>query len=191
MKPFPKFSYLLALSLGIISYSCASRPDEEVRLAQEAMAEAKEQHAAEFATSDWDSAMEAWNQADAMLKQENYSQTRTILLRAKSRFEKARDIAKSKRDLLLSETQGLQKTIDIRYGALKGDTEKSSAKLAASRKQSLEDSFADIDKGIEKLKAEIEQGEYTAAKTTAQTTMRQVYETEVELQGYLGLRKKS
>jgi len=92
---------------------------------------------------------------------------------------------------VLKEVQGLQKAIDLRYKALKTDMERNGAKLSPARKKSLDDSFKDIDKGIEKVQADTEAGEYSQARTTAQTTIRQVFEAEKQLQGYLGTGKKT
>ena len=191
MRQIPGLALLTALLLVTSGSGCSSRPEEQIKLAEKAMEEAKEQRAEEFAQSDWESAQQVWEQAQSQLKNQRYGEAGTLLLRAKSRFEKARDIAKAKRDEVLREVQGLQKAIDLRYKTLKTDVENSGARLSPRRKKSLEDSFKDIDKGIEKVKADIEAGEYPEARTTAQITIRQVYEAEKELQGYLGAGKKT
>ena len=85
----------------------------------------------------------------------------------------------------MKEIEGQQKAIELRYKSLKADLDANAAKLSAPRKKSLADSCTDIDKGIEKAHAEVEQGAYTEAKNTAQTTIRKVFEAEKELQGYL------
>lgn len=184
-----RISFLFILYLAVSSVGCSSRPDAELKLALEAMEQAKGQHAAEFAAAEWKSGEEAWEQAHALLAKESYSQARMQLLRAKSRFEKARDIAKAKRDVVLKDVQGIQKEIDRRYQALKDGVGSSGARLSAARKKSLEDAFREIDRGLEKMKAEIQQGEYNDARNSAQTTARWLYEAERVLPGSLGGKK--
>jgi len=185
MEHFRKMSCFFGFFLTLLVCACASRPDEQLNLAQKAMEQAKAERASELAEADWEAAKQAWNQAQGLLEKQSYGEASTLLLRSKARFEKARNIAKAKRDELLKLIQGQQKAIELRYKNLKADMDANAAKLSTPRKKSLEDSCKDIDKGIEKAQAEVEQGEYTGAKTTAQTTIRKVYEAEKELQGYL------
>ncbi len=172
--------FSLSLSLTLALAGCSSKPTEQLELAQKAMDQAKEQHAEEFAPADWKNAQQAWEDAQSLIAKQKYADAGSLLLRAKSRFEKARDIAKSKRDDLRREIDGMQKTIDTRYGSLK--TGLSAAKLPPSVKKSLDESCGNIDRAIQKLHTELEQGEYSQAKYTAQTTMRQVYEAEKEVE---------
>jgi Domain of unknown function (DUF4398) len=174
------FGFYLTLAV----YGCSSRPDEQLALAQKAMDQAKEQRAAELAPSEWRNAEDAWQKAQALISSQSYGEAQTLLIRAKSRFERARDIAKSKRDDLRKEVQGMENTIDLRYKSLKDNIIR--AKLTPPRKQSLTDSCADIDKNIDKIKAEMEQGEYPRARETAQATLRQVFEAEKALLSYVG-----
>lgn len=185
------YSWLLSLPLAFLLIGCSSRPDSDIALAEKAKAQAKEQRASEFAPGDWKSAEEAMSEAEAAIARERYGESRTMLLRAKSRYEKARDIAKGKRDVILIEVQNLQKTIDIRYKTLKDNITNSAGKLSAAKKKTLDEYCQDIDKGIEKLKVEIDQGEYPQAQETANLTMRQVYEGEKELLGQSASKKKS
>lgn len=179
-----KYSYLVLISLSLLLFvtfsGCSSKPVEQIELAQKAMDEAKEQHAEEFAQADWKNAQQAWEDAQTLIAKQKYADAGTLLLRAKSRFEKARDIARSKREDLRREIDGMQKTIETRYGSLK--TAMAAAKLPPTIKKSLDESCGSIDKAIEKLRTELGQGEYSQAKYTAQTTMRQVYEAEKEIE---------
>ena len=163
---------LLALTLS----GCAGRPDEQLQLAQKAMDEAKEQRAADFAPGDWKSADEAWQEAQGFMGKEQWSQAATALTRSRSRFERARDIAKGKRDDVSREVQNLEKTVGIQYNSLKESVQKK--RVSAKVKKSLDDSIQEIEKAIGKLRSEIEGGEYLQARTTAQTTVRQIFEAE-------------
>src|SRR5437867_2584104 len=182
-------STLLGFSLFFLG-ACSSKPDEQMSLAQKAMEQAKEQHAAEFASSEWKSAEQAWDQAKQLYAKERYGEAGSALLTAKSRFEKARTVAKSKRDAVLRDVENMRKTIDLRYQSLKSNLSAAAPRLPSDRKKSLEEAGKEIDKSIDKLKGDLEQGDYTAARTTAQVTMRQVYDAEKELEQAASGKKK-
>ncbi len=171
---------LLPLVLVLFCIACGA-PTEQIQNAQKAMDQAKEQRAEEFAPSEWATAKQAWDQAQSALARKDYGGANTLLLKAKSRFEKARDIAQGRREELLKEVTNLQKTIDIRYTGVK--TAMQTAKLPAKKKQEILDSFKDIDQSIEKLKSQIGAGDLAPAKYTAQTTIRAVYDAEKAVRG--------
>jgi hypothetical protein len=176
----PILLILLVLILSICSVGCASKPTEQLQLAQKAMEQAKEQHAEEFAAADWKTAQQAWEDAQSLIAKQSYGEAASLLLRAKSRFEKARDIAKAKRDDLRREVENNRKTINVRYEGLKSSM--AAAKFPPAARKSLGESCGEIDKAIQKLQKEFDQGEYSQARYTAQTTLRQVYEAEKELE---------
>jgi hypothetical protein len=92
----------------------------------------------------------------------------------------ARDIARAKREDLRRDIEGKRKTIDTRYGSLRSVI--ANEKLSPSARKSLNESCQTMEKGIDKLKAEIDQGDYTIAINTAMATMRKVYETQNEIE---------
>jgi len=171
----------LGLLLALFMFGCAARPEEQIKLAQKAMEQAQEQQAAEFAPNEWGTAMQSWKDADNLLNNQKYGEATSMLLRAKTRFEKARDVAKGKRDVVIKETQNIQKTIEIRYKGVKDSMAK--AKLSPKAKASVEDSCKEIDQAIEKANAQFSQKEYNQANYTAKTVLRQVYEVEKEIEG--------
>ena len=179
MKRILQISIAMGLLVLLTNYGCATRPTEQIDRAEMAMNQAKEQRAEEFSPTEWRNGMTAWESAQEALDEKRYSEASTYLLKATGQFGKARDLAKGKRDELLREIQGLQKTIDIRYQSLKAAA--AAARLAPKAKKELEASFSDIEQAIVKLKSQIEQGDYTPAKYTAQTTLRKVYEAEQTL----------
>ncbi len=170
----------IGIVLLLCCYACG-KPQEQIDAAQKAIDQAKEQHAEEFAAKEWNDAQQAWSQAQAAVDAGNYSQASSLLLKAKSRAEHARDLAKGRRDELMKEVTGLQKTIDIRYGAVK--TKLETAKLSPKQKKEAEDSCKDIDQALEKLKKQVESGDLTPAKYTAQTTLRAVFDTQQAIDG--------
>jgi hypothetical protein len=176
MKQLLRISTVMGLLVVLVCYGCAGMPTEQLDRAQKALDQAKEQHAEEFSPNEWRSGMETWKNAQAALDNKRYSEANTYLLKAAGQLQKARDLAKGKRDELLKEIRGLQKTIDIRYQGVKASM--GTAKLSPAVKKELEDSIKDIDQGIAKIKTQADSGDYTQAKYTAQTTFRKVYEAE-------------
>ncbi len=168
------------LAIALIFPGCSSPPTEQVQAAQKAMQQAKEQHADEFAAADWKNAQQAWNDAQSLISKQKYADAGTLLMRAKSRFDKARDIARAKREELRRDIEGKRKTIDARYDSLKSTL--AAGKISPAAKKKINESCQDIDKNIDKLKLLFEQEDYTQALNTAMVTMRQVYEAEKEVE---------
>ena len=180
MKHTPLTLVPLTFALSISFLACSSPPTEQLEAARKAMQQAKEQHADEFASSDWKNAQQAWDEAQSLIAKQKYTDAGELLIRAKSRFDKARDIARAKREELRKDIEGKRKTIDIRYEGLKSAL--AAEKFPPAAKKKLNESCQEIDKGIAKLKLEFDQGDYTLAMNTAMFTMRQVYEVEKEVE---------
>jgi septation ring formation regulator EzrA len=96
------------------------------------------------------------------------------LLRAKSRFEKARDIARAKRDAMLKEVEGLQNTVDSRYQDLKAKL--ASARLSGALKKKLDVSLQEIEKTIQEAKSLVDGGDYIQARKSTESAMRLLFE---------------
>jgi len=178
------YSLRSSLALGVLLTltlaSCASYPDEQLKLAQAAMDEAQKVKAESFAAGDWESAKKAWDEGQALLAGSKYAQAGTMFLRAKSRFEKARDIATSLRERFLEDVRAAQHTLNIRYTDLKSNM--AITRMPASVRKAMEEACLQIDQQAEKLSREMEEGEYVKAKATAQEALRQVYDAELKLQ---------
>ena len=180
-----KLPYLVVVFMAILGFGCSSRPEQELQAAQKAMQEADMQHASEFAATEYQSAKQVWDEAQAALSGSRFGEARPLFLKAKSRFAKAEDLAKAKRDRILAEAQSLQSTIDVRYESLKGLIQGSKKNSAAKAGNSLDDLCLEIEQGVEKIKAEIKTGEYTLAKASAASTMAKVDETERQFNRYM------
>jgi hypothetical protein len=171
----------IGVLLALFAAGCTGKPEEQIKLAEKAMQQAKEQRAAEFAPDEWRQGQEAWDEAQAKIQKGEYGGVSTTLLKAKTRFERARDLAQGKREALLREVQGRQKTVDLRYQRVKENMQ--TAKLSPQTRKELEETFAEIDKSITKFKEQMDQGDYTQADLTAQNAMHQVYSAEKTLKG--------
>jgi hypothetical protein len=173
------FIFVTSLCLAISFLACSSHPSEQLRLAQVAMDQAIEQQAEKYAYADWNNARQAWNDAQLLITARQYEDAGPLLVRARSRFEKARDIARAKRDDLSREIESMKRTLDSRYGNVKSDL--AGLKLQTSKKKTLDETCLGIDKSRQKLNDELGRGLYVEAKSTAQTALRQVFDVEKEL----------
>jgi len=185
-RPFI-ISLFLTLTLMFLFAGCSSRPDDQIARAEDAMKKAQEQHAEYFAPEDWSAAKQAWDQAQAKLEKKSYGEANTLLLKAQTRFRKAGDIATGKRQDAIREIEGLQKTAELRCKVLKEAMEK--GKLPAAKKKTFEENCKDIEQKLSQIKTKLDGGEYQESKYLAQTTLRQVWEAQKELEGALGGKK--
>jgi hypothetical protein len=180
-----KLPFLVAVLLAVLGFGCSSRPEQEIKAAQDAMKEADTQHASEFAAAEYQEAKQSWDDAQAALSGSRYGEAKPLLLKAKVHFVQAGELAKAKRDRILAEAKSLQSTIDVRYESLKGLIQGSKKSLSAKASKSLDDLGLEIDQGIDKIKTEIQQGEYALAKVSAQKAMAKVEEAERQLHLYM------
>ena len=180
-----KLPFLVVVFLAVLGFGCSSKPEQELQAAQKAMEEADMQHASEFAAPEYQSAKQIWDEAQTALSGSRYGEARPLLLKAKSRFVKAGELAKAKRDRILAEAQSLQSTVDVRYESLKGLIQSGKKSISSKAGKSLDDLCLEIERGIEKIKAEIKQGEYALAKASASSTMTKIEETERQLHNHM------
>ena len=173
----------LCLYFVSIVVGCSSKPVEQEASAQKALELAKEQHAEELASTEWKEAEKAWKEAEAALAKGSYSSAGGLYQTAKSRFERAYNVAKSRRDAILRDIQGLQNSINAKYEEAKDRVARS--KLSSKSKKEADGLIREIDQAIEKLKKEVDEGNLTQAKATAEATLRQVYEAEGKIRGMI------
>jgi hypothetical protein len=154
---------LLCVFLILSLYGCASKPDEQIKLAQDAMKEAVDQFADQYAPGEWKGAKEFWDQAQAQLEKQQYAGARETLLRAKTRFLKARDVAKTERESMLKQVKDIQANVEGRYSAFKAAMPP--AKLTPAVRKDFQAACADIDKRIADVNTLVDAGDYIQAKT--------------------------
>ncbi len=186
MKCSRLFFLVVFISLLFLIVGCATKPTDQIARAEKAMGQAKAEHAEEFAPEDWKAGEDAWRSANARIDQEKYSEATTLLLKAQTRFEKARDIAKGKREDAIKEIKNTRTTAELRCKALKDELAKSGKKLPAAKRQEFEDACKAAEEKIAKVQVQLDAGQYSDAKMTAGTTLREVWEAQKELEKATG-----
>ena len=186
MKCSRLFFLFLVLSLALLIFGCSSKPVEQIAKAEKSMELAKAEHAEEFAPEDWKAAEDAWRSAQARVSNQQYGEATTLLLKASTRFDKARTIAKGKREEAIKEIKNTQKTAEMRCKALKDDLEKNGKKLPAATRKEMEEACKSAEEKIAKVNTQLENGQYGDAKLLAGTTLREVWEAQKDLEKALG-----
>jgi membrane-bound lytic murein transglycosylase len=158
---------------------CSSQPSQMFLLAQQAKAEAANEHAEQFATEQWIAAEKAWQEASVKLEAKSYGEADKLLLRAKTNYVKARDAAKSKREDLLKTINSYQITMEKR---LKTDLLESpaSAQLPAARKKEFDAAVKEIQDSKAKIANHIQNGQLVEAQLLTERTLRAIWEVQQE-----------
>jgi len=161
------FRVLIAtcILLALSTYGCASRPDEQLKAAAEAMNQASELRAELYVPGDWNSAKELWDQAQEQLAKQQYASAKETLMRARARFAKAKESATAERESLLKQVTNIQENITANYDAFKSN------KQAGANKKEFQTACADIDKRIGIVKDAVDKGDFITAKTEAQNAL--------------------
>ena len=172
-------AFSVSVLLLIACSGCASRPDEQYKLAAEAMNKAIGEQAEMYAPSDWQSAKEIWDQAQSQLAQENYSSAAASLTTAKARFLKASDIAKDERETRETEVKAIRENIASYYTSLKAAL--STAKISASARKELQSAMADVDKELANIETLVNAKDFYQAKKISQECLQRIIFNEKKL----------
>ncbi len=178
MKRLNRPQALLAVFLIAVLPGCASRPDEQINAAQAAMDEARGERAEIFAPADWTDAVTVWKEGQDLLEQEKFGEAASKFIRAKARFEKTRNIARSKREELAREVREQQGVINARYGLIQAEL----PNVSGADRRSLEEACRDIDQEMAGLNESIDKENFLEAQDKAQTVLRKVYEAQLKMQ---------
>jgi hypothetical protein len=174
----------LIAALGAIGsltlFGCASKPDQQINLAQEAMDQAKAQEAATYAPYDWERGNYDWDMAQTLLQKHRYSEAEMVLIQATGDFNTARDVAKDRRQGLTNEISDLQKTIDLEYGRLQSDM---AAKGKKASDKSLEPYLKAIDEQIAAMKKSLDEQQLMDARHSGREALGMIYEEQEKLEG--------
>ncbi len=180
---------LIAVTLAFVVFACSGKPVEQIQMTEKAMQQAKDEHAEDFASEEWKAGEAAWTDAQARIDKEKWGEATTLLLKAKTRFEKARDVAKGRRAAAIQEIEGTKMTAEKRCKALKETLDASGKKLSAAKRKEFEEACKTAEEKIAKVGTQLQNGQYNDAKFLAGSTLREVWEAQKELDGLIG--KKS
>jgi hypothetical protein len=177
MRSPHRFSTMIGMPFVVVFFlSCSSRPDEALTIAQQAMEQAKEEQASEFAPGDWKSAEKAWNDAQTALKNQRYAEAAGLLVTSRIRFEKARTISKAKREEIRKEVTALQSAANKRLSGLRAEVD--SLKISAKARRDLDEALRALDSVVDTLTTEVLNDQIVQARSSGQTAMQKLAEIE-------------
>jgi uncharacterized protein YceK len=176
MKYAHLFLLLMVLSVAFYMSGCSTRPTEMIQSTEQARQEATSEHADQFAMEDWSAAEKAWQDASSKLDARSYGDAYNLLLKAKTRYIEARNLAKSRRAAAIARINQEQQTATLRLKALKEDP--GVAKLSAARRKELDAAVKQFEDSIAKVGTELQNAQYTDALNLAQRTTREVWEAQ-------------
>jgi hypothetical protein len=180
MKNSTRFFVVCSLFILIACYSCSAPSSEaEMKAAQQAMDTAKSLHSEDLAASNWQDALQAWEQGQAAVKEGKSA--KAFFIRAKSRFEKCTAIAKSQGDVLSREVSDMQLRIGeglskVKAGIVKG-------KLSAKVQKQVQEIAAEVEKGAETIDSLVSQKDFLKAKNTAREMQARIYNAQLIMAG--------
>jgi hypothetical protein len=177
----PKKSIQIPSALAFFAFflGCSSMPDEELKLAQQAMDQAKKEEAAVFASGDWTSAEKAWNEAQTSLQNQRYTDAKSHLSTSRSRYEKALKIAKANREEVRQQVMTVQTAAGKRLSVLR--EELASLKIPARSQKEMADSVRDLESIVDKLNTELLNEQIAQARSSGQIAMQKLGEVEKKL----------
>ena len=185
MKYFRRFMFFFVPFLALFVAGCAGPPTADIERAQKAMDQAKAQDADLFATEAWNDAESSWKEAQDLIAAKQYRQAIPKLLKAQQGYQKARDVAKGRKEVEINQIKGDQKAAELRCNTLK-ESIAAAKRLSAAKRKDFEDICQGVDEKVAKVATMLDQGNYSEAKTTASSALREVYDAEQKLKADLG-----
>jgi hypothetical protein len=186
-----KYSRLLLLLIPVLvigMYGCSGKPTEQIEKTEKAQAAAKAEYADQFAQDDWRAAEQAFGEAQGYIAKEKWGDATRVLLKAKTRYEKARELAHNKKDVKIAEITNKQTQLEARAKTLKDALDAGGAKIPAPKKQMAEEVFKGVEEKMAKISTQLKNGQFQDADYLAGSTLREVWEATQEISG--GAKKK-
>jgi hypothetical protein len=147
-------------------------PDEELKLVQQAIEQAKTVQAEKLAAADWSNAEAKMNDAQFAIKNKRYSDAKTFYLQAKSRYEKAFTVGKAKHEMYMREVDEERTALGTNLGKLKAMAAKAPTKM----KKETEASIAEIDQKIAELDKAVQDKDAVKAKLTSKEVNGKIFD---------------
>lgn len=171
-------SLFVVLSLSLYVSACSSRPTQMINLTEQARQDAATEHADQFAVDYWTAAEKARQEASGKLDAQQWAEAETLLLKAKTNYIKARDMAKDQRAAAITQITQAQQTATLRLKALKEDPGVS--KLSATRRKEFDAEVKKFEDNIAKAAEQFKNAQYSESNNLFQSTTRSIWETQQE-----------
>lgn len=174
-----RFSIKLILLGLLASYGCGGSSEVEMRQAQDAMDQAKGLHADGLASTDFQKAKKAWDRALAAQKEGKSDTAKVLFTSAKIYFGNAADIAKSRKETLSRQLEGMQSATSKNLEQVMIDL----ANANATRRTQVEAILAEVDKNNASIDKLVAEQDLPKAVQTAKNVQTKVYHAQLILAG--------
>ncbi len=172
-------SFILAALLA--SYGCSGSAEIEMTEAQDAMDHARSLHADKFAATDFKRAQEAWDNAQTAEKEGKTGKAKVLFTSAKIFFDKAADIAKSRRDALYRELDNMQIAIGKNFDQVRFDL--AGSNLPSRQRNQVMALVSDVEEGNESISKLAIEEDFVKAIATAKEVQTKIYHAQLILAG--------
>jgi hypothetical protein len=159
--------------------ACSGRPTDSIQRTEQAKAAAAAERADLFAPDYWSTAEKAMLEANVKLDEKDYGEAGNLLLRARTNYNKAKELAQSKRENLIKIVSGQRVTIGKRVQMDLVDNP-AAAKLPPARKKELDARVKQIQDNSVLVGEHLKNGKYADAELLASKTLREVFEVQQE-----------
>lgn len=169
----------LVFTLALAYAGCSSKPETELGMAKSAMEEAQTEDAPDYAPDDWARARQNWEEAQALIAEGRYRESRSILIEATGKFNNARDVARERRTGLVNEVKQLQSDITTQLGKLKESL--NSSRLPAGIRTEAEQALPWIDEKIDLMRGEVAESKFLDARSNGKEALGRIYELQTRI----------
>ncbi len=170
---------MVVMALALAFSACSGRPTDSIQRTEQARTAALAERADLFAPDYWSTAEKTMQEANAKLDAKSWGDAGNLLLKARTNYTKARDLAQSKRENLVKTINFTLGTIDKRKKSDLLD-DPAAAKLPPARKKEFDARIKGIDDSVALVNEHLKNGKYTEAEYLANMTLREVFEVQQE-----------
>ncbi len=170
------FVILMVLPLVICLAACSGRPTAIIQATEQARQDAANAHAEQFAVEYWSQGEKAYQDASALLEAQKWGEAQTALLKARSNYAKARDMAKQNGQIVIDGIKTDQVRVTKKLEELKSDPGVS--KLSAARRKEFDAAVKQFGDDLAKAGDQLKNAQFTEAQTQFKRTERSIWETQ-------------
>ncbi len=170
------FVILMILPVVLSLAGCSGKPTEMIQATEQARQDAASAHAEQFATDYWSQGEKAWQDASALVEAQKWGEAQTALLKAKSSYVKARDMARQNGEIQIAGIKADQARVTKKLEELKSDSGVS--KLSAARKKEFDAAVKQYEDELAKAGDLLKNAQFTEAGTQFKRTERAIWETQ-------------
>jgi len=176
-----RFFISLGLLILLASYGCGGSSEMEMRQAQQAMDKAKDLHADNLATTEFQQAQKAWDHALSADKDGKTDTAKVLFSSAKIYFGKAADIAKSRRASLSRDLSAMQLLISQNFDQVQSDL--SMNRLPPGQQNRVRAIATEVEKDNASIIQLVKQEDLPKAVAMAKEVQTKIYHAQLILSG--------